>query len=92
MNGLRMKDMEWIMNDKQAGSKFQELYERSSAGLYDNMEVRKSNQTVVKVLFRNSFNDGSWWKNRELYLINNSSWLKFASNYWKHAKNSKNTR
>ena len=23
MNGSRMKDMEWIMNDKQAGSKFQ---------------------------------------------------------------------
>ena len=25
MNGSRMKDMEWIMNDKQAKSKFQEV-------------------------------------------------------------------
>jgi len=25
MNGPRMKDMEWIMNDKQARSKFQEI-------------------------------------------------------------------
>ena len=24
MNGSRMKDMEWIMNDKQAKSKFQQ--------------------------------------------------------------------